>query len=1118
MNAVGESASSSQVSATPAISSGGLVSIADAYVRNGSYGNTNYGADTILTVKLDGTGYAREGFLKFNVAGLANAQSVILQLVAVFVDATVPALKFEYVANDSWTESGIAWNTKPTGSGVILAQVTGFQTNVPISVDVTNQAKIEAVGDGVFSIRISSTTTGSSAGINFGSKEQTNSNLRPQLIATFAPVAPNSPTNVSAIASSAGQVNLSWSSVSGATSYTVKRAATIGGPYASIASGLSSATYADTNVTAGATYYYVVDAVNAGGSSADSAEANAFVPKIAASITLGGLSQAYDGLPKSATASTNPANLAVALTYNGSSAPPVSAGTYSVSANITDPSYTGTVSTLFTITQAPATVVIIPSNGSIASYAAAIGQTIFVRATGGTTAVVYGSGMYGINSDIDTAAVHAGVLTSGQTAVLQVNILAEQSNYIGCIQNGVTSKSEATAGGAYQIVGIATSGFTFGPTTAGAFAISATIVDPNYAGSGTTSLTITQVTPTITWSVPAAITYGTVLNSNQLDAAATTSGSFVYTPAAETVLNAGSNQPLSVIFTPSDAIDYTTATASTAITVNPAVATLSLSALTQTYDGSTKSISVVTTPSGLPVSVTYNGSATGPMNAGTYTVAVMVTDPNYTGSISDVLSINPAPATIALGNLSAVYDGSGKLVSVATAPANLAVSVTYNGSAVPINAGTYAVAATVTDPNYVGSTSGTLTISKAATSVMLGNLSQTYNGSAKSISAITTPSGLPVSVTYNGGETAINAGSYAVVATVTDSNYIGNATGTLVIGKATAAIALGSLNQMYDGTTKNAMVGTTPSGLTVNLTYNGNSTAPFAPGTYAVVGTISDSNYAGSATGTLAIGITALVNHVPSINGGISGSIQVLSAESTTLNGGAYISGDLIVPGTPTIHINGNPTYVGVRSGSGSASPTGYIVTLNGNSVLRYFVRQVDPGALPAVSAPPSPPGTQDTTLNSSAQSISSFSTLRNLTLNGNIGQVIVPDGTYGSFIANSGSGFTFGIAGATEPSVYNLQGLTLNGGSQLLLVGPVILNVGNSIAMNGSVGDSTHPEWLKLNVSSGGVTLNGNVTLNGSIVAPNGTVTINGSSTLNGQVSSGGLTINGNGLLNQKP
>jgi hypothetical protein len=79
-----------------------------------------------------------------------------------------------------------------------------------------------------------------------------------------------------------------------------------------------------------------------------------------------------------------------------------------------------------------------------------------------------------------------------------------------------------------------------------------------------------QITPTITWAAPAAITFGGALGSGQLNAAASVPGTFVYTPAAGTVLPVGNGQTLSVAFTPSDTTHYTTATAPTTINVNPA--------------------------------------------------------------------------------------------------------------------------------------------------------------------------------------------------------------------------------------------------------------------------------------------------------------------------------------------------------------------------------------------------------------------------------------------------------------------------------------------------------------------------------------------------------------------
>ena len=61
----------------------------------------------------------------------------------------------------------------------------------------------------------------------------------------------------------------------------------------------------------------------------------------------------------------------------------------------------------------------------------------------------------------------------------------------------------------------------------------------------------------ITWPTPAAITVGTKLSSAQLDATANEAGTFVYTPAAGTVLPAGL-QTLTEDFTPTGGPTYTT--------------------------------------------------------------------------------------------------------------------------------------------------------------------------------------------------------------------------------------------------------------------------------------------------------------------------------------------------------------------------------------------------------------------------------------------------------------------------------------------------------------------------------------------------------------------------------
>ena len=95
----------------------------------------------------------------------------------------------------------------------------------------------------------------------------------------------------------------------------------------------------------------------------------------------------------------------------------------------------------------------------------------------------------------------------------------------------------------------------------------------NEAGTvyGTVMSFTTQAIPDVTWSNPADITYGTLLSATQLNAAADVPGTFTYTPALGTKLDAGTAQNLKVDFTPNDAVNYTTA--SKTVTINVAKAT-----------------------------------------------------------------------------------------------------------------------------------------------------------------------------------------------------------------------------------------------------------------------------------------------------------------------------------------------------------------------------------------------------------------------------------------------------------------------------------------------------------------------------------------------------------------
>ena len=202
---------------------------------------------------------------------------------------------------------------------------------------------------------------------------------------------------------------------------------------------------------------------------------------------------------------------------------------------------------------------------------------------------------------------------------------------------------------------------------------------------GSTTLTIPiRVTPTINWPPPASISYGTQLSSTQLDASATwqgniVAGTFVYTPAAGTVLTPGI-KTLSVAFTPLDTTDYTNAAGSVSINV---------------IEGTPPSISAALSPA--PNSNGWNNS---PVTVsftclpGTYPVAscpspqiVSTEGPNQqvTGTVTDTVgNQQTVTATVNLDMTPPVI--------VVSSPANQSVvtqaAVTINGTATDALSGT----------------------------------------------------------------------------------------------------------------------------------------------------------------------------------------------------------------------------------------------------------------------------------------------------------------------------------------------------------------------------------------------------------------------------------------------
>jgi hypothetical protein len=371
---------------------------------------------------------------------------------------------------------------------------------------------------------------------------------------------------------------------------------------------------------------------------------------------------------------------------------------------------------------------------------------------------------------------------------------------------------------------------------------------------------------TISWPQPSPIVYGTPISAT---ATATSqgrpvAGTFTYSPALGTVLPVG-NHRISATFAPADGgrpatrsihVRVTSATLTVTSTATMAHGT-PVPALAPTYSGFVNGDTAGSVLTGSP---SLSTSATSASPVGSYPISVargtLTANGNYTlRYVAGTLTVTPAPVTITLGGLSHTYDGTAHPATVSTTPVGVSTSVTYNGSTtVPVNAGTYTVSATATNPNYSGSATGTLVIAKAHAAVTLGGLAHTYDGGTHVATVSTEPTGLAHSVTYGGAPAEpIAAGSYAVVATITDPNYNGSATGTLTVAPAAAGVTISGLSHTYDGATHPATVTTTPAGLPVLVSYNSSTTAPVNAGSYEVIATVQDPNYTGTASDHLVI-------------------------------------------------------------------------------------------------------------------------------------------------------------------------------------------------------------------------------------------------------------------------
>ncbi|MGD9612780.1 MAG: MBG domain-containing protein, partial [Kiritimatiellia bacterium] len=225
------------------------------------------------------------------------------------------------------------------------------------------------------------------------------------------------------------------------------------------------------------------------------------VSKVAAAVTLGSLSQTYDGAPKSATATTVPPGLAVDFTYAGSATAPTAVGGYAVTGTVNDAMYEGSARGTLTIGKGTAPVTLesldqaydgMPRHATATTDPVGLAVDFtYDGATNGPTEI----GSYAVTGTVNEAnwqGSATGTLTIGKgTATVTLEGLDQA-------YDGTSRHATATTVPAGLAVDFTYDGATNGPTEDGSYAVTGTVNAAKWQGSATGTQTIVKGTATVT--------------------------------------------------------------------------------------------------------------------------------------------------------------------------------------------------------------------------------------------------------------------------------------------------------------------------------------------------------------------------------------------------------------------------------------------------------------------------------------------------------------------------------------------------------------------------------------------------------------------------------------------
>lgn len=806
-------------------------------------------------------------------------------------------------------------------------------------------------------------------------------------------------TNLSVHQTATTQLTVSYTGVSGATSYIVNSSVN-GGSYSPLVS-TTGTSYNNAGLTNGSSYCYTVAAVFSTGTANTSSPVCETVSASVVSVPIPNYSfetpstssyvYGVTGGSWTFTAQSSPNGSGVttngsAFTASNSNAPAgtqvgfiqgtgsiyqtitglIAGTTYQVTVSMTQRqnAYSGQVGNTvdFRVNGATITTFDPPqSSGAYADYTAT-----FTAAASSATIGFYGTNTLAAGNYLDNTAFIDNIRMISLASISPANALVNLGNltqtYSGSPEAISISTTPTVAGLNVSYTGIGST--TYGPTATaptnpGTYSVSVTVVDPQYIGTANGIFTINQADPTVTLGLvagsPTTTAYGTTVY-------------FSFNSATVPQCPTGTVQ-LYVDSVATGATDALTSTSCTQpIQIQTATLTAGPHSVYARYSGDAYFLAESSNP--LAYTVTQDGTTvTLATSSGTVNVGQPVT---YTATVNPVAADNAAPPS---GTV-AFFDGTNQ---IGTGTLSTTAPYTANFTTSSLAAGPHSITATFTDTdgNFTASSSAiqtetvnltvpTIKWTPAATTISYGTQLDRTELNATAVDG----NGNPIAGTFSYNfplKAVLGVGTANVTATFTPADpatYSSNSTTiSFSVNPAQLTVTADSIGRNYGASNPtftyqiagftNEETPAVVSGQAACSTIANTSSAPMTYPINCTVGTLLASNYTFSfVSGTLTVSPTPLTVTVNPVALTYGSSLPVLSGSVSGLTAGDTLGGSIVVTYSSSIPASSaTGSYLGAITAtvSGTSSSNYSVVVTSAALTINKASSSV------AISANPNP-------------------------------------------------------------------------------------------------------------------------------------------------------------------